>query len=131
MGVDRLRDSTLTTAFSNALADLADLFQKELQLAQAELSSKLSNKLRGGVWMFAAGSLFLLSAVVFCQALVIWIATFGIALHQSCLIVGALVGALALLAYGYGRADVSEDLTPSRSIRNIKEDIRTTKEQLR
>jgi hypothetical protein len=131
MAADRLRDSTLPTAFSNALADIADLFQKELQLARAELSLKLSTKFRGGVWMFAAASLFLLAAAVFSQALVIWIATFGIALHLACFIVGALLVALASLSYGFGRGAVTEDLTPTRSIHHIKEDIRTTKEQLR
>ena len=131
MAIDRLKDSALPTAFSNVLADIANLFQKELQLAKAELSLKLSTKLRGGVWMFAAAALFLLAAAVFCQALVIWIASFGIAPHLACLIVGAILVGLASLAYICGRGDVSEDLTPTRSIRHIKEDIRTTKEQLR
>jgi hypothetical protein len=131
MAVDRLKYSTLPTAFSNVLADIADLFQGELQLAKAELSLKLSTKLRGGVWMLAAAALFLLAAVVFCQALVIWIASFGIALHLACLIVGAILVGLASLAFICGRGAVSEDLTPTRSIHHIKEDIRTTKEQLR
>lgn len=131
MAVDRLKYSTLPTAFSNVLADIVDLFQRELQLAKAELSLKLSTKLRGGVWMLAAAALFLLAAAVFCQALVIWIASFGIALHLACLIVGAILVGLASLAYICGRGDVSEDLTPTRSIHHIKEDIRTTKEQLR
>ena len=87
MAADRLRDSMLPNAFSNVLSDFADLFQKELQLAKAEFSSKLTTKLRGGVWMLAASALFLLAGAIFSEALVIWITTFGIALHMACLIV--------------------------------------------
>jgi hypothetical protein len=130
MAADRLRDSTLPTALSNVVADVAELFQKEIQLARTELSHKLSTKVRGGFWMLAAAFLLLLAAAVFCQAAVIWIATFGIALHMACLLVGASLLALAALTYLVGRGDVSEDLALERSIHQIKEDIRTTKEQL-
>ena len=130
MAADRLRDSTLPTALSNVVADVAELFQKEIQLARTELSHKLSTKVRGGYWMLTAAFLLLLGAAVFCQAAVIWIATFGIALHMACLLVGASLLALAALTYLVGRGDVSEDLAPERSIHQIKEDIRTTKEQL-
>ena len=130
MAADRLRDLMLPNAFSNVLSDFADLFQKELQLAKAEFSSKLTTKLRGGVWMLAASALFLLAGAVFSEALVIWITTFGIALHVACLIVAAVLLVLASVAFIAGRGDVVEDLTPTRSIHHIKEDIRTTKEQL-
>jgi type IV secretory pathway VirB6-like protein len=130
MAADRLRDSMLPSAFSNVLSDFADLFQKELQLAKAEFSSKLTTKLRGGVWMLAASALFLLAGAIFSEALVIWITTFGIALHVACLIVAVVLLGLASVAFVAGRSDVIEDLTPTRSIHHIKEDIRTTKEQL-
>ena len=131
MEANRLRASTLPTAFSNALADVADLFQKELHLVRAELSFKLARKLRGGVWMLAAALLLVVAAGVFAQALVIWIASFGIALHLACLMVAALFVVLALIAFAGGQGDVSEDLTPTRSIHQFKEDIRTTKEHLK
>ena len=130
MAADRLRDSTLPTALSNVVADVAELLQKEIQLARAELSHKLSMKIRGGYWLFAAAFILLLAAAAFCQAAVIWIVTFGIALHVACLIVGGFLLAVAALAYLVGRGDISEGLTPDRSIHQIKEDMRTTKEQL-
>ena len=67
MAADRLRDSTLPTALSNVVADVAELFQKEIQLARTELSHKLSTKVRGGFWMLAAAFLLLLAAAVFCR----------------------------------------------------------------
>jgi putative superfamily III holin-X len=130
MAADRLRNSTLPTALSNVVADVAELFQKEIQLARAELSEKVSTKVRGGYWMFAAALLLILAAAIFCQATVIWIATFGIALHVACILVGTLLLALAALAHLAGRGDINEPLAPGRSIHQIKQDIRTTKEQL-
>jgi putative superfamily III holin-X len=130
MAADRLRDSMLPNAFSNVLSDFADLFQKELQLAKAEFSSNLTTKLRGGVWMLAASALFLLAGAIFSEALVIWITTFGIRLHMACLIVSGMLLVLALVAFVAGRGAVIEDLTPTRSIHHIREDIRTTKEQM-
>ena len=130
MAANRLRDSALPTAFSNVLSDMADLFQKEVQLAKAEFSSKLTTKVRGSVWMLAAAALFLLAGAVFSAALAIWITTFGIGLHIACVVVGVALLALASIAFISGRGNVSEDLMPTRSIHHIKEDIRTTKEQL-
>jgi|SRR4029079_17804383 len=131
MEANRLRASTLPTAFSNALADIADLFQKELRLVRAELSFKLARKFRGGVWILAAALLLVVAAAVFAQALVLWIASFGISLHLACLMVAALFALLAVFAYAAGKSDVSEDLTPTQSIHQFQEDIRTTKEQLK
>ena len=40
--------SSLPNAFSRVIADLADLMQKEMRLARAELSEKLSITIRAG-----------------------------------------------------------------------------------
>ena len=131
MTTDRLKNTTLPREFSDVVADIADLFQKELQLARAELSDKLTIKLRAGVWMSAAAAFAILAAGLVVQALVLWIATFGIATHLSCLVVAVLMAVVATLTYRLGRADTHEELTLGRTIHQLKEDIRTTKEQLR
>ena len=126
------RDSVLPQAFSHVLLDLADLVQKELRLARAELSSKLSIKLRAGIWMATAAGLALVVVILLAQALVLWIAAaFAIAMHMSCLIVALCVAAAAAMAYYQGRDDAKEELTPSRTIHQIERDIMMTKEQLR
>ena len=126
------RDYVLPHAFSDVLSDFADLAQKELRLARAELSSKLSIKLRAGIWMATAAGLALVVVVLLAQALVLWIAaTFAIAVHLSCLIVALCVAAGAALAYHQGRDDAQEELTPSRTMHQVERDIMTTKEQLR
>ena len=127
---EHTKNSTLPRAVSEVVADLADLFQKELRLAKAEISAKLSMKLRAGVWMSAAAGLGIAAALLLLQALVFGIASYGIALHWSCLIVAAVVAVAAGAAYAKGQADAREELTPTRTIHNVQQDIATAKEQL-
>ena len=126
------RDSVLPKAFSDVVSNLADLVQKELRLARAELSSKLSSKLRAGIWMAMAAGLALVVVILLAQALVLWIAAaFAIAVYLSCLIVALCLAAGAFLAYYQGLDDAQEELTPSRTIHQIQRDMLMTKEQLR
>ena len=54
MTTERLRASALPRALSDIVVDVADLVQKEMRLARAEIGDKLSNKLRAGAWMLIA-----------------------------------------------------------------------------
>jgi hypothetical protein len=128
--VEHVKNSALPRVLSDVVADLADLFQKELRLFKAELSEKLSIKLWAGVWMSTAAILGLVAALLLVQALVFGIAAFGIALHWSCLIVAAVLLIIAGAAFAKGRADAREELAPTRTIQNVKQDIATAKEQL-
>jgi len=130
MAYEQLKSSTLTRSLSDVISDLSDLFQKEMRLARAEMSAKISNKLQAGVWMGAAGLLGLIALLVLIEAVVFGIASFGIALHWSCLIVAAVLGAGAAAAFFRGRANAQEELTPSRTINQVKQDIAVTKEKL-
>ncbi|ESX65713.1 hypothetical protein X759_28380 [Mesorhizobium sp. LSHC420B00] len=130
MAQEQLKNSPLPQALSAVLADVADLFQKELRLAHAELSANVSTKLQAGVWMSAAGVLGVVAALLLVQALVLGIASLGMALHWSCLIVAAATAVAAAFAYYRGRADAQKELLPTHSISQIKQDIATTKEQL-
>jgi uncharacterized membrane protein YqjE len=127
---ERLKDTALPRALSDVVSDLADLFQKEIRLARTELSEKLSNKLRAGIWMSAAAAFGAGAALLILQALVFAIASYGIALHWACLIVAAALAALGGFAFTMGRADAVEDLTPTRTIHQVKQDFATAKEQL-
>jgi hypothetical protein len=130
MAHEQLKNAALPRALGDVVADLADLLQKEVRLAKAEISNNLSIKLQAGAWMGAAGALAVVAALLVLQALVFGIASFGIAMHWACLIVAVLIGAGAAAAYYKGRADAARDITPKRTIRQIKQDIATTKEQL-
>jgi Putative Actinobacterial Holin-X, holin superfamily III len=122
--------SSLPNAFSKVVTDLADLMQKEMQLARAELSEKLSISIRAGVWMSAAAVLAIASGFLVVQASVLGLsAATGIALHWSCLIMAAVLAAAAGAGFSKGRADVPEQLTPDRAINQVKQDIAVAKEQ--
>ena len=130
MAHERLKDSTLPHSLAEVIADLADLFQKELRLAKAEISSKISTKINAGIWTSAAAVLALMAVFIVLQAIIFVIASYDIAMHWSCLIVAAGLAVLAAVAFLKGRADAREDLTPGRTIHQIKRDISTAKEQL-
>ena len=130
MDRERFKQSSLPETFSQVLGDLADLFRKELRLARAELSSNASEKLRGGIWLALAGIFGLASLALVLGALVAWITSLDVSLHVAFLIVAAGVGLLAVAAYFAGQKDAQAELTPSRTISQVKRDIEITKEQL-
>jgi hypothetical protein len=80
--------------------------------------------------MGIAGGLGFVAFLLVVQGIVFGIATFGIALHWSCLIVAAALAAIAGAAYAKAMADAREELTPTRTINQIQRDIATAKEQL-
>jgi uncharacterized membrane protein YgcG len=127
MAYEHLRNSALPRALSEVLADLADLLQKEIRLARAEISSKLSTKVRAVAWMIVAGVLGLIAFFLVIEAAVFAMASFGIAMHWSCLIVAAVLGVAAVAFYLAGRSDAEEQLTPTRTIHQVRQDIATAR----
>jgi putative superfamily III holin-X len=122
--------SSLPDAFSKVITDLADLMQKEMRLAQAELSEKLSISIRAGVWMSVAVALAIVGGLLIVQAIVLGLsAATGMALHWSCLVVAAVLAGAAGAAFTKGKADVPHQLTPDRTINQVKQDIAIAKEQ--
>ena len=130
MAHDRLLNSGLTRALTDLLTDLADLVRKEMQLAKAEVTEKIASGLRAGVWMITAAVLGLIAALLMVEAAVFAIASFGLALHWSCLLVAAVLAAGAAAAFYHGRSLTEEELLPSRTAKQITQDIKTAKEQL-
>ena len=125
-----LRNFGLLQALTDLLANLADLLRKELQLAKTEITEKMVSRLRASVWMVVAGALGLVAVLLLVEAAVFAIASFGIALHWSCLIVAAVLAAGAAAAFFQGRSAAQDELLPTRTARQISQDIRTAKEQL-
>ena len=130
MALDRLQNSGLTHAFTDLLADLGDLLQKEIQLAKAEVTEKIGSRLQASIWMVAAGLLAFIVVLLVVEAAVFAVASFGLALHWACLVVAAVLAGAAVAIFFYGRSLAEGDLMPTRSARQISQDIRTAKEQL-
>ena len=130
MALDRLQNSSLTRALTDLLADLAELVQKELQLAKTEITEKITARLRASVWMVVAGVLGMVAALLLVEAAVFAIASFGLALYWSCLLVAAVLAAGGAAAFYHGRSMAEEEFLPTRTARQISQDIKTAKEQL-
>jgi hypothetical protein len=122
--------SSLPNALSKVVTDVADLMQKEIRLARAEVSEKLSISIRAGIWISVAAVLAVVAGLLIVQAFVLGLtAATGIALHWSSLIVAVVLAAAAGGALAKGRADVPDQLTPDRAIHQVKQDIAVAKEQ--
>jgi hypothetical protein len=130
MAYDQLKSAALPRALSNVLADVAELIQREIRLARAEVSDKLATKLEGGVWMAAAGVLGFAALLLLFEAIVFAIVSLGLAPHWSCLIVAGAVGLIAAVAFAKARSDLRTDMMPERAARNLQRDISVAKEQL-
>jgi len=127
---ENLKDSALVGALSDVIGDLADLVQKEIRLAKTELTAKLSQKVLGGIWLAVAGVIGLLVVLVLVEAAIFGIASHGVALHWSCLIVAGALAVLGGAAFAKGRADAQVELTPTHSLHQIQRDVAAAKEQL-
>jgi hypothetical protein len=125
-----VKESALFRAASETVADLADLLQKEVRLARAEMTDKLSTKLQAGIWMMAAGLLGFLALLILLEAVIFGLIALGFTPFWSALAVAIVIACLAAAAYYKGRRDAGKGLAPTRTIRQVKEDIRSTKEQL-
>lgn len=127
---EAIRNSTLTRTLADVIADFSELVQKEIRLARAEVTEKVTNVVQTSVWMMAAALLALLAISLVIEAAVFALASLGLALHWSCLIVAAVLAVCAAAAFAFGRSAAPEPLVPAKSIRQISEDIRTAKEKL-
>jgi hypothetical protein len=104
--------------------------RKEVQLAKAEVTEKIASGLRTSVWMVAAAVLGLIAVLLMVEAVVFAIASFGLALHWSCLLVAAVLAAGAAAAFYHARSLVEGDFLPTRTAKQVTQDIKTAKEQL-
>lgn len=131
MAHDALRNTGLTRAVTDLLADLSDLVQKELRLAKAEVAENISARLQAGVWMVAAAALAFIAILLLVEAAVFAIASYyGLALHWSCLVVALVLAAAGAIAFSRGRSLSDRELAPTRTIKQVSRDIQTAKEQL-
>ena len=101
-----------------------------MQLAKTEITEKVTSRLRASVWMVIAGVMGLAVALLLVEAAVFAIASFGLALHWSCVLVAAVLAAGAAAAFYHGRSVAEHELLPTRTARQITQDIKTAKEQL-
>ena len=127
------RDDARSTIglFTDALSQIALLFQTEMRLVRVELSEKLSQVL-GHAAMVGAGLVFVLAALIFLlQSVVSWLEVAGLPDEWGYLLVGLVVGGVgaALLTKGIN-ALKETSVVPDRAVNQVRADLATVKEHI-
>jgi hypothetical protein len=131
MATEGLAKTRLATSLADVLADISDLLGKQIQLAKSEIMTNVGRGLTATIWIAAAAFLFLLAAILLVEAAALGIASAGIALHWSCLIVSGVLIVIAIGLAIYARAAAARAFVPARTLRQLNKDIDVAKEQLR
>lgn len=113
---------SLGDLFGDLSRDIGTLVRNELALARAEMSAKLSRAARHA-GMLALGAVVALAGLfTLAASLVLVLVRAGMPAWAAALLVGlALAGGGALLASGALKALREEDLTPTETIKTLKE----------
>ena len=125
-------DASITGMLSSLTENVSTLFRKEIQLARAETSEKVTQAMVAVGSIVGGGILALAALIVLLQALVIALTNAGIPAGWSALIVGVIVVGIAYALVQKGINDLkAENLVPERTIDSLKEDAQVVKEQAR
>lgn len=105
------------------------LFQNEIALAKKEVSQKMS-RAAFGIGLIALAAFLVFSALdVLSAALVAALAEMGLPVSVASLIVAATTIIIAFVLFRRGMARLNPDnLAPSKSIQNVRRDIKVIKE---
>lgn len=115
---------------ASTFSDLADLVQKEIRLARAEATEKIMSGVRASALFAIAGFLGLVALLFVLEGIVFVLAAFGLAMYWSCFVVAVAIAVIAAGLVFYARKR-GAGLFPERTVGQVREDIRTAKEQLR
>jgi uncharacterized membrane protein YqjE len=126
------RISAAVRSFGDLFGDVTDLFGKELRLAQSELKHGLANLTQAAVLFVVMGVIALFAVMLLLVGIVHLIASFGLALHWSYMLVALVLLVAAGIIFYVARAKASADnLIPKRTLVQLGETARTLKEQIR
>jgi uncharacterized membrane protein len=119
--------------FGQLSQDMSLLFRQEIQLARVEMSEKISRLTSNLVSVISGGFVAYVGGLALVAALIL-------ALHElanispwvSALIVGAVLAIAGYAMLSRGLKELKRvDLTPRRTVENIKEDVQTIKDDVR
>lgn len=112
--------------------NVSTLMRKEIQLARAETSEKVSQAMVAVGAILGGAVLAIAALIVLLQALIIGLTNAGIPAGWSALIVGAVVAGIAYALVQKGTNDLKAgNLVPGRTVDSLKQDAQTLKEQAR
>lgn len=127
-------DKPIGELLGQLMSDLAQLVQKEIQLAKAEASEKFSQVTGGAVSLGVGGLIAFAGLLVVLDA-----AVYGLAelmgdapLWLSALIVGVVVLGVGMVLLQRGRSNLKpENLSPRRSTESLRQDVELIKDHVR
>ena len=122
-------DRSLKDLLADLTHSVTTLFRKEIELARAELSEKVSQAGVAAGAIAAGGILALAALIVLLQALVIALSELGLAPALSALIVGGVVAIIAFALIYKGMNDLkASSLAPTRTVEALRRDAHMVKE---
>jgi hypothetical protein len=130
MAYEHLRDNALPRIVTAIIADVTQLFQAEVRLAQAEIASNVTVKLQSIAGFAIAGVLGLVTLILVAQTGVYLLIARGIEAYLATLIIAVVFCAFAAVSAAIAMSKARHELTPQRTVSQVTEDIRVVKEQL-
>jgi putative superfamily III holin-X len=126
-----MEERSLRDLVADLGSSIATLFRKEIQLARAETSEKISQAGGAAAVIAAGGVLALAAVIVLLEAVVIAIADAGLPPAAAAAIVGVVVAVLAYLLIHMGIRNLrASQLVPSRTVDALKRDAQVAEEHL-
>ena len=123
-------DRSLKDLFGDLTHSVTTLFRKEIELARAETSEKVSQVAFASSSIAAGAILALAALIVLLQALVIALTELGLAPALASLIVGGVVAIIAFALLYKGMNDLkARNLAPTRTVESLQRDAQMFKEQ--
>src|SRR5947209_15726060 len=122
------RISAAVRSFGDLFGDVTDLFGKELRLAQSELKHGLANITQAAVLFVATGMIALFAVLLLLVGIVHLVASFGLALDWSYMLVALVLLITTGIIFYMARAKASaENLIPKRAFAQLGETAQTLK----
>ncbi|CTQ31460.1 phage holin family protein [Jannaschia rubra] len=120
-----------TGLIADILGHVAGLVRKEVDLARAEMSENINRAAVAVGLLVGALVIALVALNVLAAALVAAIAELGLDAGWAALIVGGLLAIVAFAMVAKGLNDLKlSSLAPTRTVKNVKRDARTVKENV-
>jgi uncharacterized membrane protein len=127
----RRDDRSLGELFGDLARDMGILVRQEVSLATTELTYKASSIAREMALLAVGGMVAYAGFLAIVAAIIIVLATAGLAWWLSALIVGVIVAAVGVVLVQRGLGALKRvDLAPRQTMQTLKEDTQWAKEQM-
>lgn len=122
----------ITDLFADLIEHLSTLFRKEVQLAKAEAGEKVQQVTNGAVFIGIGGAVLLAGLIQLLHAIVAWLVVLGLEIEWSTTIVAVVTGIIGYILLHKGISNIrATNLTPKRTVAQVRRDIATAREQVR